>query len=326
MKKRMILYIVYASVSLFQILPATASEKVNVMVSILPQTYFVRQIGGDLVNVICMIPEGSSPHIYEPTSQQMKFLSKADMYVRIKIDFENAWWEKMTVANPDMLIVDSTQGIEFIRDHKDHHDHHEGEGKHHDHHDHHEGEGEHHEGKHQKKQEHKTDENASDHKGRNPHIWLSPRMAKIQAEHIYQGLITVDPGHQKTYQANKTAFLQSLDALDNEIRAQLAKVKTRKFMVFHPAWSYFARDYGLEQFSIEMEGKEPSAREMAELMMFANKEKIAVIFVQPQASRRSADTIARQIGAEVKILDPLAAQWMKNMRRVAKTLAETLSK
>lgn len=298
MRKQMILCVVCVSMSLFQLLPyAKASEKVQVAVSILPQTYFVRQIGGDLVDVTCMIPEGGTPHIYEPRSQQMRFLSSADMYVRIKVDFENAWWEKMTVANPEMLIVDSTQGVEFIKENEDHKGH-----------------------------NHKEEENASDHKGRDPHIWLSPRMVKIQAEHIYQGLITVDPKHQETYKANKEAFLQSLDVLDNEIRTRLANVKARKFMIFHPAWSYFARDYGLEQIPIEIEGKEPSAKEMAGLMTIARKEHITVIFVQPQASRRSADTIARQIGAEVRILNPLAAHWMKNMRYMANTLAETLSR
>ena len=96
-------------------------------------------------------------------------------------------------------------------------------------------------------------------------------------------------------------------------------------MIFHPAWSYFARDYDLEQFPIEIEGKEPSAKEMTELMKLAKDEHITVIFVQPQTSRRSADTIATQIGAKVEILDPLAANWLENMCRVSNILAETLS-
>jgi zinc transport system substrate-binding protein len=89
-------------------------------------------------------------------------------------------------------------------------------------------------------------------------------------------------------------------------------------MIFHPAWSYFARDYDLEQIPIEVEGKEPSAREMADLMMkIAKEEQVTVIFVQPQTSRRSVDMLAKQIGARVEILDPLAADWLENMRRVS---------
>ena len=286
MKKLMILL----SLCLFQHLSlANASKKVQVVVSILPQTYFVEQIGGNFVQVMCLLPEGGTPHFYEPKPQQMKFLDKADMYVRIKVDFENAWWEKIAATHSDMLIVDSTQGIEF-----------------------------------NESQVHRDNKTIS-HDKWDPHIWLSPRLVKIQAEHIYQGLIMVDPEHRNIYKTNKEAFIQSLDILDNEIRAKLASVNNRYFMVFHPVWSYFAKDYNLEQISIEIDGKEPSAKEMMELMKIAKKKHIAVIFIQPQANRRTADIIAKQIGAKVKILDPLAPQWLKNMHRVMDVFVETLS-
>jgi zinc transport system substrate-binding protein len=96
-------------------------------------------------------------------------------------------------------------------------------------------------------------------------------------------------------------------------------------MVFHPSWAYFARDYNLEQIPIEIEGKEPSVAEMAALMKTAKTQNIRVIFVQPQTSKRSAETIAKQIGAKVRILDPLAGNWMENIRAVVETLAEELS-
>jgi zinc transport system substrate-binding protein len=148
---------------------------------------------------------------------------------------------------------------------------------------------------------------------------------KIQAEHIYQGLIAADPDHQAMYAANKDALMSALDGLDAEIQARLGTLSVQKFMIFHPAWTYFAHDYDLEQIPVEVEGKEPSAKEMAELMEIAEREQIAVIFAQPQTSRRSADTIARQIGARVDVLDPLAADWLDNMRSVANALAEALS-
>jgi len=298
MKKLMILCTL--SLCLFQHLSlANASKKMQVVVSILPQTYFVEQIGGNLVDVMCLLPEGGSPHIYEPTPQQMKFLSLADMYVRIKVEFENAWWNKIVAANSDILIVDSTQNIEFIKG-LSHSEHGESEAEHHG-------------------------EKETAHDEQDPHIWLSPQRVKTQVENIYQGLITVDPQHRDIYKANKEAFVQSIGILDNEIKTKLANVKSRHFMVFHPVWSYFAKDYNLKQIPIEFEGKEPSAREMVELMKMAKKKGIAVIFIQPQTSRRSADIIAKQIGAKVKILDPLAAQWLKNMRLMMDTFLETLS-
>jgi zinc transport system substrate-binding protein len=280
---------------------ANAAEKVQVVVSIPPQTYFVKQVGGDLVDVMSMLPEGASPHTFEPTAKQMKLLSQADMYLRIRVEFENAWWEKFLASNPDMYVVDSTVGVDFIEGHAHHHAE----------------EGEEHKGE--------SHEEAEEHHARDPHIWLSPKEVKIQTEAICEGLIHVDPANKATYIANKDAFLNTLDELDHEIQGKLANLTTRKFMIFHPAWSYFARDYNLEQLPIEIEGKEPSVAEMTALMKLAAEEQVTVIFVQPQASLRSADIIANQIGAKVEILNPLAANWLENMRHVTDVLATTLS-
>jgi zinc transport system substrate-binding protein len=290
-----------------------AADPIQVVVSIPPQTYFVRQVGGERVEAMSLLPEGGLPHSYEPTPQQMTVLSKADLYVRIQVEFENAWWDKMQAVNPTMHVVDSTAGIDLIEghahsDHVDEAAHHENDGRHHEH------EGEHHA------------EAAHTHHGRDPHVWLSPQSVEIQANAICEGLIQIDPAHKQTYQANCDAFAQALEQLDQEIQQQLADLQTRKFMIFHPAWSYYARDYDLEQIPIEIEGKEPSAKEMTQIMQQARAEHIETIFVQPQTSRRSADTIAQQIGADVKVLDPLASDWMDNMRRVTAILAETLSK
>jgi zinc transport system substrate-binding protein len=310
--------------------PTNASETIQVAVSILPQVYFVERIGGDRVDVLCMLPKGGLPHNYEPTAQQMKQLSQADLYVRIAVEFENAWWDRMSSANPGMHVIDSTLGVKFLEGHAhEHHEEgeeHEHEGEHHDEEgEEHEHEGEHHEDEGEEHEHHEEDSGHHEHHGRDPHVWLSPRSVKIQAENIYQGLIAVDPEHKDSYLANKEVFLSELDSLDAEIQDTLATLKTRRFMIFHPAWSYFARDYDLEQIPVEIEGKEPSAKEMTELMHLAQEEHVAVIFVQPQTSRRSAETIAKQIGARLEILDPLAADWPENMRRVAGALAESLS-
>jgi zinc transport system substrate-binding protein len=321
MRKGLLLTLIISILLACQLSFVNAADKVQVVVSIPPQTYFVEQIGGDLVNVMSMVPEGGFPHTYEPTPEQMKLLSKADMYVRIKVEFENAWWNKILAANPNMHVVDSTKGIDFIEEHAPHY--HEEEREHQEGEKHHEHEGEHHkhEGEH-----HEHEREAHMQHGRDPHTWLSPRMVKIQTEAICEGLIYVDPENRETYTANKKIFLKALDGLDQDIREMFANLKTRKFMVFHPSWAYFARDYNLEQISIEIEGKEPSAVEMTTLMKTAQAEKIRVIFVQPQTSKRSAEIIAKQIGAKVKILDTLAKNWMENMRVVTETLVEALNK
>ena len=255
--------------------PQPTEGKIRIMVSILPQAYFVKRIGGDKVEVTVMVPPGANPATYEPTASQMKALVQAKMYVRIRVPFEYAWMDRIAAANRHMLIVDSTKGIKRIED--------------------------------------------------NPHIWLSPRLVKIQAENIYQGLAQVDPANKDFYAQNKEEFLRELDILDREIAETLTGVKGRKFMVFHPSWTYFARDYGLEQIPIEIEGKEPSAAELARLIEMAKTNGIKVIFVQPQFSSKSAEAIAQQIDGKVVSIDPLAGDWANNLRNVAQTFAQALS-
>lgn len=275
------------------------AEPLRVMVSIQPQVYFVKQLGGDLVHVTCLLPAGAFHGMYEPTAAQMKDLSQAALYIRSMLEHELAWWDKIQALNPRMMVVDATQGVELIEGHEHHHGEVEAETE-----AHHAGEEEH---------------------GKDLHIWLSPRNAKIQAENIYQGLIAADPANRAVYAANRDALMQKIDALDHDIRAKFATLKTRTFMVFHPAWGYFAKDYDLEQIAIEVEGKEPSAAEMAQFITLAQDEQVKVIFVQPQTSRRTADIIAKQIGATVELLDPMAEDWLDNLRQAADALANALN-
>lgn len=280
----------FVSSFLALLLSGASMAQMHVMVSIPPQVYFVEQLGGDLVTVESMLPPGGFPHTYEPTPKQMRQLSKATMYVRIHVEFEDAWWEKIAAVNPKMLVVDTLEGIERLESDM----HHEQHGDVHDHHD------------------------------GDPHIWLSPQLVKQQVMTICEGLIRIDPDNAETYRSRQDAFLQQIDTLNQEIQTQLTNLSSRTFLVFHPSWSYFARDYNLEQVAIEVEGKEPSVAEMTQLVTLAKDHNIRVIFVQPQTSRRSAETIARQIGATVEVLDPLAQDWSENMRHVANTLAKTL--
>jgi zinc transport system substrate-binding protein len=162
--------------------------------------------------------------------------------------------------------------------------------------------------------------------GQDPHIWLSPTLVKTQAQTIYEALAQLDPTHEAEYKINLASFIADIDALDADIRKTLARVENRKFMVFHPSWGYFARDYGLEMIPIEVGGQEPSAAELAGLITTAKEEGIRVIFAQPEFSTRAAETIAKEIGGEVLLISPLSPNWLDNLRQVAETFAEVLSK
>ena len=258
----------------------TVSAALHVTVSILPQRYFVERVGGEYVTVNVMVEPGANPATYEPQPEQLRALNLADVYFSIGVPFEDVWLERFASVNENLLLVDTTQGIER-----------QGDPEHPD-----------------------------------PHIWLSPALVKVQAQTIYETLSQLDPAHQGAYRANLESFLADIDALDADIRETLTGVENRKFMVFHPSWGYFARDYGLEQLPVEVEGQEPSAAELAALVARAKQEGIKVIFAQPEFSTRSAETIAQEIGGEVLLISPLAPDWLDNLRRVAEVLAKRMNK
>jgi zinc transport system substrate-binding protein len=159
-----------------------------------------------------------------------------------------------------------------------------------------------------------------------PHIWLSPELAKVQARNIADALAKLDPAHDDEYRANLAAFIADIDELEADIKGTLAEADSDKFIVFHPAWGYFARDFGLEMIPIEIGGQEPSAQELAYLIAEAKEEGIRVVFAQPEFSTEDAETIAREIGGEVLLVSPLAEDWLSNLTRVADTFAEVLNR
>ncbi len=154
-----------------------------------------------------------------------------------------------------------------------------------------------------------------------PHIWLSPKNAKIIVENICKGLVQIDPANRTYYEQNKEAYLRDLDALDKEISQILSASKAHKFIVYHPAWSYFARDFGLEQISVEEGGKEPTPERIASIIEEAKRNNITKIFASPQFKDK-AEVIAKEIGGKVVEINPLAENYIENMRKFAEELAE----
>ncbi len=256
------------------------SETLSVFVSIPPQAQFVERVGGQHVSVHVLVPPGASPATYEPAPSQIAALDDADLYFRIGVPFEEALIPRIRASMPDLKIVDLREGIELR----------EIEG----------GEG-----------------------GRgtkDPHIWLDPMLVVTQAETIANALTQADPDHASVYSENLAAFKADLRELDEEIARTLRPLRGTQILVFHPAYGYFADRYGLEQVPIEFQGREPSPRRLEEIIAFAREREISAIFVQQQFSTRSAEAIAREIGASVVTLDPLARDWFGSMRQMAERL------
>lgn len=159
-----------------------------------------------------------------------------------------------------------------------------------------------------------------------PHIWLDPVRVKIQAETICKALIHIDPEHEKTYRHNLSQFLRDLDAIDTKIRSLLAPLRGSKIYVFHPAFGYFCHSYGLDQVAVEIEGKEPSPKQLSHLITQAKKDGVRVIFVQPQFSTKDAEAVARAINGAVVPINPLSREYLKNLENMSTIIRKALLK
>ena len=268
------------------VLPAWASVSapLTVFVSILPQKYFVERVGGAHVAVSVMVGPGQSPATYEPTPRQMSALAQARLYLSIGVGFEDAWMQRIQAANPGLRVLPMQRGIVLLP----------------------------------------LAEADAKHGATDPHVWTSPRRVEKMAATIRDALTEADPAHRRDYASNCRAFIAELDALDRDIRAILAHAAGKPFLVFHPSWSYFAQDYGLRQIAIEAEGKEPGAKALARVIELGRRERVKVLFVQAQFSRRTAETVAAAIGAKVVTVDPLAEDYAQNLLRVAHAFADAL--
>jgi len=290
----MILTVVLVVLALTGTAEETDSDTLVVAVTILPQAGFVEAIGRDKVEVLVMVPPGASPHIYEVTPDQMIKLSRAKMYVKVglPVEFELAWMDKLIAANVSMRVVDCSEGIQVLEMDENHHDH-----------------------------DHEQDHG---HTGLDPHIWLSVRNAAIMVQNIRAGLALIDPANEAYYEKNCADYLEQLEKLDSEITESLSEVENRRFIVFHPAWGYFARDYRLTQIAVEQDGKEPDVQYQVRLIEEARERDIRVVFVSPQYSAKRAQVIAGAIGGRVVIIDPLAKDFIGNMRLVASAMKEAM--
>ena len=265
----------------------------QIMVSILPQKYFVERIVGSRFEVHVMLSPAQCPETYEPTPQQMIRLQQFRLYLGIGlIPFEKILLQKIASFHRKIEIIDTSRGIEPIRAEHDH-SHHAHGGK--------------------------------CHGGEvDPHIWLSPREVKIQLKHMVEALVKLDPEGKETYTRNYLAFLQEIEEMDRRIADGFRSLERKSFMVYHPVWSYFARAYGLKQISVEQMGKELDPTSLKKAIDIARKEGIRVIFVQKQFDTHIAQSVAKEINARIVSLDPLAYDWPRQMDEIVRAFQEAM--
>ena len=260
------------------------SEKPILTVTLEPLRYFTEAIAGDNYEVVSMVPKGSSPESYDPTPQQLVNLSKSQAYFRIGyIGFEQAWIKKLEANCPDMKVYDTSKGIDLLRDKGHWHGNHFHEG------------------------------------GVEPHVWNSTQNALIIADNIYQALCELDSTHQEDYQKRLDVLKQTIRQTDANVHTLLENADST-FLIYHPALSYFARDYSLKQVSIEEGGKEPSPAQLKALIETCRNENVHTIFVQQEFDQRNAQLIAHELGVNIVSINPLSYDWVKEMIRIAEAL------
>jgi zinc transport system substrate-binding protein len=257
-----------------------------IAVSILPQKFFVEKIAGDKYEIIVMIPPGSGHENYDPTPQQIIRLSKAIVYFKNGyLDFENNWVEKFLDNYPNLKFVNLSKKIDLIDSFET--------GRHRD--------------------------------AIEPHTWMSPVNVKKMAKSIYETLVEIDVKNESYYTDNYRQFLNDLDQLQATMMKKFQDITSNSFIIYHPALTYYARDFGLKQYSIEMDGKLPSAYHIRALIDIAKRENINAILVQKQYDKSKAEILANETGSSIIEIDPLNENWEQEMIDITNKLREAFN-
>ncbi len=263
------------------------NNKPVVAVSIVPQQYFVDRIADTLVQVMVLVEPGASPELYEMRPVQMAALAKASAWLGIgKIDFEQGWKDKVLQGNPALQFFDtsvqSTLIAEEIKEHGDH------------------------------KHMHGVD----------PHIWSSPKEALNIANETYLALCKILPENQKELEANYLVLRQEIQDLDTQLSEIFANGKSKQFLIFHPSLGYLARDYGLTQIAIEVEGKESSPKYLQQFVDQAKALSLTQILIQKEFNKSIAEQLSQEINGELVEINPLGYDWQQEMLKIAHTIAQ----
>lgn len=265
-------------------------------VTINPQKYFLEQIVGDKFEVNCIVPSGSNPESFDPAPSQMMILSQSEAFFKVGyLGIENTLLEKARQNNPDLKLVNCSEGIIPIGGHL-----HEGCDHDHDH-------------------DHRAHYG---HAGGDPHIWSSPLTARTMIENMYLAVVELDKNNKDFYKSNYDKLMAEINRTDSLISDYVKKAPSKGFIIFHPALSYFAQEYGLKQYSIEHEGKNPSPVQLKQLIDTAQYEGIKIVFIQQEFDAKNAQTVAEAIDGKAVTIDLLSYNWSDEMIKIAKSLSQ----
>ena len=266
---------------------ATSAVKTQIFVTVPPQAYLVERIGGDAVEVHTLVDKGQDPHTFEPTPRQAASLAGASLFFTVDIPFEKQLAAKVAASNRNLRIVDSAKGI--VRLPLTESDHHEAHG------------------------------NEAD-----PHLWLDTDNLRIMADNMAAAMKGAMPERKDALQKNLALLQRDISELDKRLAATLTPHRGKTFYVFHPAFGYFAKAYGLKQKAVEVSGKSPAPRQLSALIRQAREDRVHTIFVQPQFDSKSAATVAKAISGSVVPIDPLDREVLRNLTTISTAIDHSL--
>ncbi len=257
----------------------------RIFASILPQKFVLERLAAPEFEVEALVGPGQSPATYDPSPRQMARLAEARALFTMDVPFERAWLPKIRGSMTELEILAVSPPPGLVHSHEHHH--------------------------------HHGDE-------LDPHFWTSPLETRDMVLRLKDALAELSPEHAPLFEERAKLLADELESLDAELEALFEDSKEHRFMVFHPAWGHFAKRYELEQIAIEQEGKEPGAKSLAASIERARSLGIEVIFVQEQFGQESAEAVAAAVGACLQSLDPLAEDYLSNLRLSARAIAEAL--
>ena len=278
-----------ASLVLLMVAGSRAADPVHVLVTIAPHASLVERLAGDAVVVDVVLEPGESPASFDPTPRRIQRLAGARLWLTTGAPLEPALEPRLAAAAPELVIVPTHAGLAFLADPHGHdHDH------------------------------------GHDHGELDPHVWLSARNTLAQVAVMAVALGDLLPARRGAIADAQYRLEEDLRALDHDLAAMLAPVAGRTLFVFHPAFGYFARDYGLRQEAIERGGLAPSPRQLGDLLTSIRDQGATTIFLQPQYSERAVRSLAREADLAVVVLDPLARDHLANLRHIGEAVAAGL--
>ena len=270
----------------FCLLAASVTQAASIFVSVPPLVPVLKALDTDN-QVESLVTAGYSPATYSPTPRQLVALSNADIFVRSGLPYEAAWMSRIKAVNPSILVVDLRDGVDLLEHH-----HHEGHDEHED-----------------------TD----------PHLWTDPALVANQLDKLAQALIKLTPDREQVIANNHLSYQQQLLDMDSQIKTLLAPYANNTFYVYHPAWSYFAKRYQLNQVSLERGGKDFGPHALEHVLEASRHNTHRVLFVQPQFDRRLAQRVADEIDGHVVTIDPLSEAYPNNLLDAATALKKAFS-